>query len=114
MALRLIREKGQTVIWNQYSDVVNPSQPWKPTSNAPVSHDPKIAFVPINQQDFATFGYLNGEVPKGAVKGLMGAVNFVPTLKDVVIRDNKTLNIDKFDVININGEIVLYKVIFRD
>lgn len=114
MALRLIREKGQSVIWNQYFDTVDPNQPWKPTSNEPISYSPKIVFVPINQQDFATFGYLNGEVPKGAVKGLMGAVNFVPTLKDVVIRNGKTLNIDKFDVININGEIVLYKVIFKD
>ena len=61
-----------------------------------------------------TIAYLRGtEVPTGSVMGLMGAVNFEPSLKDVVIRDGKELRLENIDVLSPNGKTILYTVVFK-
>lgn len=61
-----------------------------------------------------TIAYLRGtEVQNGSVMGYMGAVNFEPSLKDVVIRDGKELRLENIDVLSPNGQTILYTVVFK-
>lgn len=116
-ALKLIAKNGQAVKWRIVRDgaPVDSSQPWKPTQPAtPVEHDVTICFLPINKEMRETIAYLRGtEVPTGSVMGYMGAVNFEPSLKDVVIRDGKELRLENIDVLSPNGQIILYTAVFK-
>ena len=116
-ALKLIAKNGQSVKWRVVRDgaPVDSSQPWKPTQPAtPVEHDVTICFLTVDKDTYETLSYMaGGEVPMGAVMGLMGAVNFEPSLKDVVIRDGKELRLENIDVLSPNGQTILYTVVFK-
>ena len=116
-ALRLIAKNGQAAKWRIVRDgaPVDSSQPWKPTQPAtPVEHDVTICFLPINKEMRETIAYLRGtEVPTGSVMGYMGAVDFEPSSKDVVIRDGVEMRIENIDVLSPNGQIILYTAVFK-
>lgn len=110
-AKRQIAEKGQSVTWRVQSNgaPVDSSKPWKPSAGTPDDKTVKIVFLPLDLQTRKFLSYLKGtEVPTGSLGGLMGAVDFEPKLKDVVIRDGKELVIRNFDLIAPNGEPILY------
>ena len=116
-AKKLIAKNGQLVKWRIVRDAapVDTAQPWKPTNPAtPVEHDVTICFLPITKEMRETIAYLRGtEVPTGYVMGYMGAVNFEPSLKDVVIRDGKELRLFNVEELNPNGQTILYTMVFR-
>lgn len=116
-ALRLIAKNGQLVKWRIVRDAapVDSSKPWKPTNQlTPVEKDVSICFLTVDRQTYETLSYMaGGEVPMGAVMGLMGAVDFEPSLKDVVIRDGVELQLFNIQELNPNGQTILYTVIFK-
>jgi hypothetical protein len=116
-AKRLIAKNGQAVKWRIVRDAApaDPSQPWKPTNPAtPVEHDVTICFLTVDKETYESLSYMtNGEVPMGAVLGLMGAVDFEPSLKDVVIRDGKELRLFNIEELNPNGQTILYTMVFK-
>lgn len=117
-ALRLIEKNGQGVTWRIVRDEapVDASKPWKPTNDAtPVEKNVTICFLTVDRMTFETLSFMdNGEVPQGAVMGYMGAVDFAPSLKDVVIRDGKELRIHYIDELKPNGQTILYKMVFKE
>ena len=116
-AKRLIAKNGQVVKWRIVRDAtpVDSSQPWKPTNPAkPVEHDVTICFLTVDKDTYETLSYMaGGEVPMGAVMGLMDAVDFEPSLKDVVIRDGKELRLFNIEELNPNGQTILYTMVFK-
>lgn len=116
-AKKLIAKNGQLVKWRVIRDAapVDTAQPWKPTNPAtPVEHDVTICFLTVDKDTYETLSYMaGGEVPMGAVMGLMGAVNFELSLKDVVIRDGKELRLVNIEEFNPNGQTILYTMVFR-
>ena len=116
-ALRLIAKNGQSVKWRIVRDgaPVDSSKPWKPSNPAtPVENDVSICFLTIDRQTYETLSYMaGGEVPMGAVMGLMGAVDFEPSLKDVVIRDGKELQLFNIQELKPNGQTILYTLVFK-
>lgn len=114
-AKKLIAKFGQAVEWNTESNSANVYEPWNSETSSAVKNQASICFLPINLADLPTFGYIDQtDVPKGAVKGLMGNVPFNPKLKDWVIRDGKRLNIDQIKVLSPNGEKILFNILFKD
>ena len=115
-AQRVIAKYGQAVIWRKVNDAANTAEPWKPIESPDVDHDVNICFVPIvDAQWRKLLQYLKDtEVPAGKLCGLMGAVDFEPKLKDVVVRDGVTLRISSIDLLSPNGQKVLYTVEFEE
>lgn len=115
MAQRLIREKGQSVTWRQLTDgaPADATKPWKPSASVPVNNTVNILFLPIDRVNQRLIQALRGtEVPIGSLQGLMGAVSFVPHVKDVVIRGGKEMPIVSIDPLAPNGEAILYTIEF--
>lgn len=115
-AKRQIKQKGQAVTWRIKSNgaPADPSKPWKPSAGTPEDKPVRIVFLPVGLQTRKFLRYFEGtEIPTGSLSGLMGAVDFEPAIKDVVIRDGKQLTIRNFDVIAPNGEPILYILEFE-
>lgn len=114
-AIRLIKKNGQLVTWRQLqrTDVVG--KPWEVTAAAPVDRDVYICFLPVDKDNKEFVSYLRGsnEIKIGSVIGLMGNVSFTPDASDLVIRDNKQLEIFNVESLSPNGQIVLYTVEFK-
>jgi hypothetical protein len=114
LAQQAIKDNGQAVIWRQLNRTADVGEPWKVASGN-VDYSPFICFFPVNKQTRETLHYIAGsnELKDGSVIGLMGAVNFVPSLADVVIRDGKQLNIASIEVLAPNGQAILYTIEFK-
>lgn len=117
-AQRLIKKNGQLVQWKAIRNgaPVDSSQPWKPTQSddPPVTQGVYIAFFPIDKDTQRTYQALPGaEQPIKNEYGLMGAVDFEPNWKDVVIRNGVEYRIDKFDTLAPNGQNILYTIFFK-
>lgn len=119
-ALELIEENGQLVKWRQLSNNDTDDEtdkPWKTDTEAvtpPTDFDVHICFLPIDRVGAQSLRYLAGtEVAVGSMYGLMGAVDFEPSIKDVVIRDGKELAISSIDLLSPNGQKILYTVVFE-
>jgi len=116
-ATKLIAKNGQLVKWRIVRDAapVDTAQPWKPTEQAaPVDHPVTIAFLPLSGDMRKTITRLRGtEVPINSTMGLMAAVDFNPTAKDVVIRDGQEWRIEYIDLLAPNGQKILYTVAFK-
>lgn len=113
-ALRLIKKNGQKVIWRQSAETINVSKPWLLSKTGDIDYAPFICFLPLggNDKEFL-FSLGKLEVPTGAFYGLMGNVNFIPNLKDTIIRDNIPLEIESIDLLIPNGQKILYTIIFN-
>ena len=126
-ALRLIAKNGELVTWRAINDPTptdpndlaptDPNRPWLPGAATLTDHDVIICFLPATSSNLRTYGsfsFMNKtEVPSGLVIGLMGQVDFEPNLKDVVIRNGRELRIVDFDVLDPNGQKILYTVTFQ-
>lgn len=116
-AKRLIAKYGQTCIWRKVANgaPVDSLKPWKPTASETSDNNASIVFLPASRENRELLRYLKGtEIPVGSIQGLMPAVSFEPTLKDVVIRDGKQLRLKSIDPVSPNGEIILYTLEFEE
>lgn len=114
-AIKQIKKKGQLVIWQQPGLVHNSTQPWRHDDATPPDPIPvSIVFLsPKTTGLNELFHLMQGtSVPDGAPRGLMGAVEFTPAIKDVVIRGSETLRIKSIDIVAPNGDPILYKLEF--
>ncbi len=114
-AKRLIAKNGQLVTWrSKNAEILNPNAPFIPSNGIDVDRGVKIVFLPPNRVNQQFLQFLSGtEIQGGSVYGLMGAVDFTPVLKDVVIRSGETLRIKSIDPLAPNGQIILYTVQFN-
>lgn len=115
-AQKQIKKKGQLVTWTQTAAVVNdPSKPFI-TSDAgsPITYPVYIAFLSPRKGLSSVLAYLkNTDVVQAGIRGLMGAVDFVPQITDKVIRNGKTLTIRNIDPLAPNGQVILYSIEFN-
>ena len=114
-AKRLIAKQGQSATWQQIVDgaPADSSKPWLPGVAADVFNSVSMVFLPDSQTNREFIRLLTGtEVPTGSLTGLMGAVDFDPAIKDVVIRDGETLSVQKIDKLAPNGDAILYTIWF--
>jgi hypothetical protein len=112
MVLDMIKEDGQVVQWRKVAPVVaDENKPWLKTDAAPALVDVSIAFVTGSTAFTRLLAGSNLGV--GGVRGLMGAVNFTPDIKDTVIRDGETYAINSIDVVAPSGQPILYKIEFK-
>lgn len=116
-AQRLIKKNGQQITWRKINDATpaDPDAPWNGGTQTVVEKQPFICFVPAKDSSTRIFmAYLAGtEVKTGRLAGLMGAVDFVPDDKDIVVRDGVELRIDSIDKLSPNGQAVLYMIEFK-
>lgn len=114
-AKRLIAKFGQSVTWRVVADgtVSDADRPWLETPATPTDYTVAIAFLPLERQFQELLRYIKGaEVATGSIYGLMGAVTFTPSLRDVVLRSAKEYRIRSIDELAPNGEPILYTVEF--
>lgn len=112
-ALRLIKKNGRVVQWRQITEVENTPQPWNPKTGTGKDNDVSICFLPVDRITYETLSLRAGtELPKGNELGYMGAVDFEPNLKDVVVRDGKEMAIVYIDRLAPNGQNILYTILF--
>ena len=119
-ATRLIAKYGQACIWREPGTPTG--NPANPTPAVPVDHPVSIVFLDNSTRESLS-AFLSmiaeTEVPTGGLRGLMAPVSFSPSLMGRVARatafEEPALSIvDKngIDVLNLNGEIILYKLRF--
>jgi hypothetical protein len=114
-ALRLIKQYGQTVIWEKKLSLSapDPTKPWEQVASTAL-YEPYICFLPLDLQGKEFLQSLGGgEAASGAFYGLMGNVPFVPDRLDVVTRDGIKLDIESIDLLSPNGQKILYTIIFN-
>lgn len=115
MALKLIAAKGQTtgVVWQQTGDVVaDATKPWIKTKGVLTEYPVIIAFFPASSKLAKLFAGSN--IAKGGNRGLMGAVtSFVPNVADVVVRNGNSLGIESLDPLQVNEQVILWKIEFK-
>lgn len=114
-AQRLIAKKGMSVTWEQRAngEPADPDKPWRPAAAEPTNKTVSIVFLPYNRENQKFLSLLAGtEVPRGEEYGLMGAVDFEPTLKDTVLRGSQRLGVETIDVLAPSGQPILYTIGF--
>lgn len=116
---RLVLKNGELVTWRiPTAEPPDPSPsdtPWKPVADDATDYDNvPVCFLPVGTINNELMHLLKGtEVTTGSVKGLMGAVSFVPAANAVVVRSNgETLRIKSIDTLSPNGQIILYTIVF--
>lgn len=119
LATRLIKKNGQKVTWQIAKDGPPPdsAQPWKGGEATDTTKSPYICFVPIKDKETRKLiQALKGtEVPAGNLAGLMAPVTgLTPSLKDVVIRNERVLRIVSIDSIAPNEQTVLWILEFAE
>lgn len=115
-ALRLIKKNGQKVQWVQTQQaILDPDKPWLPVGTSKVTYEPYICFLPLDLQgrQFLTAMGIAPEVAIGAYYGLMGAVNFEPSINDELSRDGQILHMQSIDLLSPNGQKILWTIIFN-
>lgn len=110
-AKRLIKAKGQKVVWRQ-TVITENDKSWRPKESVIVNHDVDIVFLPRDRVDTQAIRANSDSVIIGNVYGLMGAVDFEPNAKDIVIRDGKECRIFAIDVLAPDGTPILYTIDF--
>jgi len=116
-AKRMIDEKGQYVTWRTLKNPQSPApeKPWDITEPlVEEEFEVKIVFLPNDRYGREVFRYFaNSDIPVGNLIGYMAQVDFTPSLKDVVIRDNVELSILSINEYNPNGEgFIVYIIEF--
>jgi hypothetical protein len=117
-ALRMIKARGETVVWRKKSTTTGgtAAKPGTPVPGA--SHDVVIVFFPIDREYLKTYLSMldNTEVPTGLLQGFMGQVPFDPELGDTVERGSEVYSIlpqNGIEKLDPNGEgAILYTLRF--
>jgi len=121
-AKRLIGKNGQAVLWRIRSEgttdgaEVEGATKWRPKATAPSTPDDRavtIVFFPITQQKYESLRSRGIEVSTGAQMGFMPAVDFEPSQKDAVMRNDVLMPIETIDVLAPNGDPILYEIVFK-
>lgn len=115
-AQRLIAKYGMDVIYRRITDgaPLDPAKTWKPGPSVNTDANVKVCFLPINRDNKQTFSLPeNMEIPIGCELGLMGAVGFEPTGKDVVIKAGVHYRIFTFQRLGPNNRPILFKMILQ-
>ena len=112
-AKRLIKAKGQLVIWRQPIDGAR-SKPWIANSASSADYNVSIAFFPYGTFTRETIkANRNTDVPTVMLYGLMPAVEFIPKIRDIVITPTDTYNVVSIDPLAPNGDIIYYQIGFE-
>jgi hypothetical protein len=116
-ALRLIAKKGKKIIWRVIPDAESETEPWKAgEEQIPVDYSNiSICFLPVDRVNTQLFRYLSQtDVIVGNMYGLMGAVNFNPSAKDVVIRSaSEIYRISSIDTLKPADQVILHTIQFE-
>lgn len=111
-AKRLIRSKGQLVLWRQFTDSPT-STKWKPEPAISTDYNVYVTFFPIMSVMKEFLRYMkDSDVPVGSVQGYMAAQTFEPTLRDIVIAGSDTYNVKSINNLAPNGDTILYIIEF--
>lgn len=113
-ALRLIKKNGQQVDWVKTEEtVLNPDMPWLPVGTIETTYRPYICFLPLDLQGRKFLMSLGTapEIAVGSYYGLMGAVSFIPSKEDKIIRDGQSLSIESIDLLSPNRQKILWTII---
>lgn len=111
-ATRLIAAKGQACVWQQVPTTTpDPSKPWEQQNSAMTPYNVKIAFLPASSPLLRLIQGSN--IASSRTRGLMAAVGFTPSIADTVQRGSEILRLCDLDAVNINGEIILWKMEFE-
>lgn len=114
LAHRLIKKNGQRVTWRNYTDTAaaDPNKPWEGSASggAYTDYTVMIAFVPNeSRRDRVFYDYLpDTNVQTGRLAGLMGAVAFSPSARDIIVRNGKEIRIKNLDNVMPNDQVVLW------
>lgn len=114
-SLRIIRERGQSVTWVSQTNTTapDPTEPWNPSENLTVSNTVTIVFLPVGYRGYRQQQYAkDSEVQTGRIYGIMGSVDFTPSLKDYVVRGTENLKIATIDPIAPDGTPIIYEIEF--
>lgn len=119
-AARLITKYGQMCTWREPGEATG--NPADPEPGEPQDYTVPIVFLNnANKDSFAGFltMFAGTEVPTGGMRGLMPAVEFAPSLKGRVARNQvfeepalSLIDENGIDTLNINGELILYYLRF--
>lgn len=118
-ALKLIKKKGKVVKWRVLRDGAPPdgNKPWKVAAADTLDYDVSICFVPIGSSSALPMSFIvNAPVPVECLSGFMAAadaVSFTPSLKDIVIMDDKELRIENIGTLSPNGQNIIHAIVFK-
>ena len=116
MALSSIKEYGQQITWLSLEDGVAPdsNKSWLNGPTASTPYSVYVAFVPHSKRNSQTLRKeADSDRQIKSVVGLVGQLPFIPKVKDVINRGGEDWVIFSIDEVNVNGEVVLYKVEFE-
>lgn len=111
-ALKKIQAKGQLVTWRTTAPVLCADKPWIKQDGAPTDTPVYIAFVSGGGSLYTRL-MAGSNIATGGQHGLMGSVSFTPSVSDVIIRGGLTMGIKSINPVNINGQVILYKLEFK-
>jgi hypothetical protein len=110
---RQIARNGQKAIWRQTVDglALDPSKPWLPSESETVEYLVDIVFLPDYRFNFQGEKYYpETEVRTGFGVAYMGAQEFVPRIKDIIVRDGVELVVRTIRALNPSGEDLFYQI----
>lgn len=111
-AKRLIKTKGQLVLWRRFIDVPT-STKWKPEPPTTEDHNVYITFFPIMSAMKEFLRYIkDSDIPVGTIQGYMAAQTFEPTLRDIVIAGSDVYKVKGIQKLAPNGDTILYIIEF--
>lgn len=113
VAVSMLDEFGQTAIFRSKANPISTNgMDWRPTNQDPNDITVKMAFLPRRRQTQETQYIINGsDLPTGMTTVLVAPMSVLPTTKDVIIRDGIELRIESINTINVNGQIILHKMV---
>jgi hypothetical protein len=105
-AIRMIKEKGALSV---FRSITKSSNTYEGDELTYTDYAVNIACVPVDRVDHETQMYREfTDIPVGYTLGYMGAVDFKPTMKDVVVFGGVTYTIRNIIEYNPNGESIAF------
>jgi hypothetical protein len=115
-AKRLIAKYGQAVTFRKIANGTpeNLEMPWKPGPAVQTDYSVSMAFFPVGRvkNEFEHYSK-DMQTPEGSELGYMASQDFVPAIKDVVLRGGEVLTVRSIDRIAPDGTPILYIVHFE-
>lgn len=114
-AKRIIAKKGESVSILLSSVAQDQTKPWN-TQTTGTTETAKMAFFSVGTQvEKSLMLAANKPYPVGSLLGYMAYAGYDVDLNSVFTRssDNATLRPINIDILNVNGEKILYTVVFK-
>lgn len=115
-ATRELKKWGEECTWISRTEggLLDATKPWDKAADVKVETKVNILFTFDDLEDRQLRYYLkNTETQRGLVNGMMHVVNFVPKMKDTVLRAGKELIVVTLDVLSPGGVIVYHLIEFK-